>query len=246
MTPQEITPEVLALRLMRSPLKQAVYEVRLPARVAVSSGLAEFQAELGAEFTEFEENQPLVIAPGKYESGSAFLNPTTGDKVSVSASVLNINSTRYEGYENFRQRVERLCAAFDKVLRGERDPVRVGLRYINNIDKTAWGDLQLDSLLDSPLGHSYPGFSDIEGMALQITYQRDGLQVIERGGLVRSTGAEYPMYIIDVDVALVGRTAWAERRGHWDRVHHAAKTVFLRHFKPEALNLLFGGMQNAE
>jgi uncharacterized protein (TIGR04255 family) len=227
-------------------LKQAIYEIRLPARVAVTAGLADFQAALGADFTEFEDNQQLVIAPGKSEGAAAFSNPTTGDKVSVSASVLNINSPRYGGYANFRRRVEELCEAFDGVLRGGRDPIRVGLRYVNNIEASAWGSAPLDDVLDSPLGHSYPGFSSIQEMAIHLTYQRDGLQIIERGGLLTVPEGERPMYIIDVDVAMVGRIPWNTRVDQWERIHDAAKTAFLRHLKPGALEALFGGAGHAQ
>ena len=115
------------------------FDLTLPGRLRVEPKMAEYS---GQSRTQNIQTIATTVATAEQPSNVAIQNalfriqlPTVDGKrmISIGANTLAINVLRpYEGWHNFRPRIERALEAFTKIS-GVSPVVRIGVRYINRI-----------------------------------------------------------------------------------------------------------------
>jgi len=173
----------------------------LPGRLLVEPTMAEYSGQSRTQNIQ-------TIATADNASNVAIQNmlfriqlPTVDGKriISVGANTLAITVLRpYEGWQNFRPRIERALEAFTKVS-GVPSVVKIGVRYINRI-VIPGTDIRPSAFLRSIPEKSHISDSLLTNFIERGEYVRhDRLKVIVTQATLQPTKPDTTEYLLDID-----------------------------------------------
>lgn len=238
------------------PLRVAVAQIRFPMQFSLlePSALAKVQ-ELMPDLPQVVEQpaETSVAGPGLHfsvtqQKPARFTDPEGHWIVSVNPDRLSIETQRYPGWEDFRDRVRDVLTALDPLV--PKELTRVGLRYVNEL--TYPGAAQVSDWV-ALLDPSMTVFANSERIAARVrrslehvTLDMGDDQISFRHGFVgprdlRDKSHE-SVYLVDVDVYSDKRreSNVAEQMATFERYHQWAWTLFRGSIGPELVEALGG------
>jgi len=196
----------------RNPLQTVVVQIRFPAIFALEqpAGVAVFQASLRDAYPKAEpraQQLNVVLGPGGIGAQGSqlgpwrFLNDDGTWVAALAPDYVSLETTRYERFEHFIERTERLLAAAEETL-GLTHRGRMGLRYINQFQHpeattvSDWRRFLEDHLLGAVAGELLR--DNVRQALEQIELEFDPGRMTIRHGFVRPD-ENSSLYILDLD-----------------------------------------------
>lgn len=183
------------------PLKEATFEVRFNPLLKIERDLARFQESITAQYPLLGK-EPVMTDGGPRDT---FLFNTEDKKKTMRVSVgsFALSVVDYKGFEPFRneitEKAELFCRCYEI-----QDFKRVGLRYINNIEVEAFGEVFNFSEFVHPLiDVNRVSPREIRRLAMEITVQKDiGFLTIRTGLMplpLPLAHTKKAVYVLDFD-----------------------------------------------
>ena len=233
----------------RRQLLEVICQLRFPDILKIeSTAPAEFQDQIRAEYPQYQkkvEQLPPQIVNGKpVPQGTVnnyqFISEDGQWKISLTRSFIALSTHGYTRWEDFAKRLDRVLAALIQLYQPAYF-TRVGLRYINAIDREA---LKLDDCLWREL--IQPGYlglladEDAQESAFSKCEQNASLLLpggaksnVKAGpGTLRKVNnrtkesSETRVYMLDLDVYMDGKTPLGQTAPALNIVHGNADSLF--------------------
>ena len=138
-------PNVEEIRLIRSPLREVVCQVRFPPILRLAKEApVEFQEQIRAHFPILEIERPVLIEPEDLKAGTTvdlrmpvyrFHNQGKTQTASLTADFYALSTSAYRHWTDFASDLEYVTKAA-RTAHEIPYATRIGLRYINFIDLT--------------------------------------------------------------------------------------------------------------
>ncbi|WP_185735287.1 TIGR04255 family protein [Burkholderia cepacia] len=235
-------------RYQRTFLKQAVAEFRFPTLMELGGARppAQFVAALRKEYPTLELGQEVTLTMGGESAGSInkhiFRSQKLDWTVSLKESAFSIETSKYPGFHEMKERVMHVVAAASKIIDSEFF-TRIGLRYINVIDCGAdpatagWVNPELVAPL---LSNHFQGIQEYAGR-MNLSAE-DGGCLLQHGIRIKQKTDKqqeevWPDYLVDLDVFRNG-VAIGDAAKALEAMHAQAFNVFDWAIGPAARNYL--------
>lgn len=241
----------------KHPLIQVVAQVRFPPILKIEQTPADFQDRVRGTFPFFERpaTGPMPQLPAEFlqilrnqiGSGAIYLFRTDDRAITLSltAEALTLAANTYSRWEDFIGRFHNPLAALTDIY----SPVfysRVGLRYINRIQKDAlgfpsnypWSKLIRDVIMGEA---ALPAFEqNIQELArrIRVRIKEPSGFVLFNHGLSSMPGQAAPAYMLDFDIYREGRIGPTDADRILDDYHTLAGRAFRWCIKPELSDAL--------
>ena len=233
----------------RSPLIEVICQLRFPDILKIEAHEpADFQDAIRQVYPQYAkriEQLPPQNAGGKMvEQGTVnnyqFISADSGWKVSLAKGFIALSTTRYTRWEEFAKRLDRVLAALIQLYQPAYF-TRVGLRYINAIDRAAlgledclWRELiqpgYLALLADEDAQES--AFSKCE-LSASLNLPGGAKANVKSGpGTLRKVNnrtkeaTETRVFMLDLDVYMDGKTPLGQTAPALNIVHGNAGSLF--------------------
>lgn len=206
-----------------APISLVIAEIRHPVMGEISTAeLSGFKSALDSLFpvVRWEENMDFEFPSGRrtVERFPRFVSRDLHRSVTVQSEAVVVESTVYEGWEDFRNLVETVIRAHHRVKPLEGLD-RIGLRYIDEIrvpgeqDPIDWADWvdadlvgprQIEKVLDAPIVQTQG--TAITQVTPNISYTvrygaAEGQAVVSKDNLVRPEEPSGKYFLLDLDGA---------------------------------------------
>lgn len=233
----------------RSPLIEVICQLRFPDILKIEAHEpADFQDAIRQVYPQYAkriEQLPPQNAGGKMvEQGTVnnyqFISADSGWKVSLAKGFIALSTTRYTRWEEFAKRLDVVLAAFIKIYQPAYF-TRVGLRYMNAVNKAALG------LAETPwhelIAPGYLGLMADEDARRQMFIKCEQLVTVTMPGgakanikcgpgLLRKVDNrtrqvdEQKVFMLDLDVFFDGKMPLGQVAGALNIVHDNAGSLF--------------------
>ncbi len=210
-----------------NPLQSVVCQLRFPSILEIGTAdPASFQNRIRSVYFEYHRDDgiplglpvgvpeelsrlisqlPKGFGPGLGRPTHRFVNPDTATRVSLTTDFVAIETSKYTRWEPFREEIVRMEQAFE----AEYNPAlytRIGLRYLNVIDRNALGITESWDTLINPVLLGLLGVEGLKGRVkenqtetlLQVPDIPDA-QLLLKNGLVRLQPDNREAYLVDAD-----------------------------------------------
>ena len=196
--------------LRRTPLTTVVCQVRYPKILGLSEAdVRPFQRRLGDDYPDFVpgEVQEFLIGPGVIRQSQGqervyqFRTLDGTWAVSLAAESLSLETSRYQGFDDFVGRWRRVLGAAVEQFEIRRQD-RLGFRFINEIEMPAEGPLErmrqmIRAELITPLGAHQMTQDIIQSLQELRLRQPTGYCTLRHGYVVKPDGKH--VYLVDLD-----------------------------------------------
>lgn len=218
-------PDSQRLVFERNPLAQVICQLRFPPILSIASQEpAEFQERIRADYPLYEAQEAIAVPtafaemlrglslPGPILVGHNFSTENRSRSITINRDFLAVEERSYQRWERFVQELEQAKTALEQVYKPAFYS-RVGLRYVNIIDREQLG-LPADDPWEALLKPALVGMlgtrelrdeiSEINGLAqVRLHEVEQGAARISFGLRPRSPGSEVDhrqVFIIDADL----------------------------------------------
>lgn len=222
----------------RSLTRTVVCEFRFPTLLEIGDAKppVEFSKALRKTYPNLERGNELNIGLGTGAGASStyvhsFRSLKGGWSVTLKPNSIALEGTSYKGFSDLLERIKELLPAAERVI-DSTFFTRVGLRYINVLDKTndPIGDGWVNSDLVAPVqSGSFFGIGEYSGRIACTTSERDkgfllqhGLRLVEGD---RNSVELVPEYVLDIDV-YQQEVEVADSMSVIDTLHSTAFNIF--------------------
>jgi uncharacterized protein (TIGR04255 family) len=195
-------PEAEHFQFARNYVRTAVCELRFPALLEIDrKALLEMHAPLRKRYPHYGKSRSVNITPGDeafdQETGYEFRSADGAWVVSVKHFALSLETSKYENFQDFENRLNQVVKAAAKLIDAEFF-TRVGLRYVNAVPIH---DAEIASYINpelvSPLARWVYG-TTTKFMQEVRGYAEDGLYSFRHGFIEKPSGG-VPEYMLDFD-----------------------------------------------
>ena len=242
-------PDYKRVIYSKNPLEEVICQVRFPSILRIDTELpAAFQEALRGQYPLYEEktqkgNMPEIppavanLLPPGWPVGQpqrVYVFASTDNRwvITLARDALSLTTKRYERWEEFRERLEKLLGVLVKQY-GPPFYSRVGLRYQDvirpwklELDKVSWGEL-LTPHISGELACTELK-DEIEQVVRQLKIrfnEKDG-HVLVRHGLAVDTDKKKDCFLIDCDYFRSERTETNDAIGILNYFNHQAGRLF--------------------
>jgi uncharacterized protein (TIGR04255 family) len=213
-------PETARVIYGKNPLREVVCQLRFPRILKIEAEVpVEFQEHIRKQFPIYKENVPEIMPPviremipgqiadalPRQRRTHEFYSKDRKWRVGLTSSFIALTTYSYDRWGNFYSRIQDLLQFFNEIY----EPAfftRIGLRYINLIDRSAihveqteWRDLinpEIISFLGSPKLKETEILGSIQVVNISLDQNQGQVQI--RQGLARDA-EEREGYLIDSD-----------------------------------------------
>ena len=203
----------------KSPLIEAVYEVRFNPILAIESNCDKFHDKVRDAF-------PNVVIPKSNQEPYTFLKRDHGWSMLLSPMLFAVSCKRYEGFQIFKRECLRLLSIFGDLFKADK-LLRSGLRYVNIIPFTREsGIIPLKNYLNIEIGLPKAIPQTFKAASLVFISQLEKGSITTRIEPVISPDQTQEALILDFDYAKEADLSFKNLDAYLEESHTHTKALF--------------------
>jgi uncharacterized protein (TIGR04255 family) len=236
---RNFTKEELDEVFPHAAVREVSFEIRFPPRLRINAELWKLQDRLVEQYPDVS-TESVFVQPGGPLSLSVFQNPGTGRCIKVSQENFIVAFTKYPRFEDFKDEVSHKTAVFCETF-GVASLIRVGLRYVNNVELPPGASTGLLLKYVRPLtDFDRAGVENVDQFLNEVRLRHSQHLVTLRGVFLPPLQDGRRIYVLDIDCHSFAQHAQEDIGALLDRYHDSAQEFFLDHITEEYKNVMRG------